>query len=95
MRASNTAKTVVVVLWFAFAFVTWNVVFDRHVYVSAVRFTQEQIQRHQRGERVSSIEEAFTPQLRVAALQASMWGGAALAVGLALAGVVLRRGKDA
>jgi hypothetical protein len=93
MRVS-TAKKTALVLWIAFAFVTWNVVFDRHVYVAAVRFTQQQIARHQRGEQVSSIEEAFTPELGRAALRASAWGGAVLVVGIVLAGAAARRTRN-
>lgn len=83
MRGS-TGVRVALALWAAFAFVTWNVVFDRHVYVAAVQFTQEQIQRHQRGEQVSSIEDAFAPQLGHAAARATIWGGAVLALGVLL-----------
>lgn len=89
----DTARTVALLLWLAFAFVTWNVVFDRHVYVAAVRFTQEQIQRRERGEAVSSIEEAFTPEVGRAARQASVWGGAVLVVGLALLQRATRRAR--
>jgi hypothetical protein len=88
----NTARKTALVLWAAFAFVTWNVVFDRHVYVAAVQFTQAQIRSHQRGERVSSIESAFTPQLGHAARQATLWGGAVLVTGLLLIVFVDRRG---
>jgi hypothetical protein len=92
MRGSS--KTVALVLWAAFAVVTWNVVFDRHVYVAAVRFTQQQIQRHEDGEQVSSIEEAFTPEIGRAALRASVWGGAILAAGVALAQWAGRRARN-
>jgi len=92
MRGS-TARTVAIVLWVTFAFVTWNAVFDRHVYVAAVRFTQEQIRRQQRGEQVSSIEEAFAPELRRAAERASIWGGGVLASGLALTAWAARRAR--
>jgi hypothetical protein len=87
----KTAKRVALTLWVAFAFVTWNVVFDRQVYVAAVRFTQQQIQRQQRGEQVSSIGEAFTPELSRAALRASGWGGAVLVIGLTLTALAARR----
>jgi hypothetical protein len=80
----NGGRTVALLLWLAFAVVAWNVVFDRQVYLAAVHFTQEQIQRHSRGEPVSSIEEAFTPELDRAARRASAWGGAILATGAAL-----------
>jgi hypothetical protein len=90
MRVSAATK-VALILWAAFAFVTWNVVFDRQVYLAAVQFTEQQIQRRQRGERVSSIEEAFTPELGRAARQASMWGGAVLVAGVLLTVLAERR----
>jgi hypothetical protein len=80
-------------LWAAFAFVTWNVVFDRHVYVAAVEFTREQIQRYERGEQVSSIEEAFTPQVGRAAARASVWGASVLAAGVVLLVLVERAAR--
>jgi hypothetical protein len=83
MRDSHSWK-VALALWAAFAVVTWNVVFDRHVYVAAVQFTQQQIQRHERGEQVSSIAEAFTPQLGHAAARATLWGGVVLVTGVLL-----------
>jgi len=90
----NGSKRAALILWAAFAFVTWNVVYDRNVYVAAVRYTQQQIQRHQRGEQVSSIEEAFTPELGRAALRASAWGGAVLLVGVALTALAARRTRN-
>jgi hypothetical protein len=93
MQAS-TARRTALVLWMAFAFVIWNVIFDRHVYVAAVRFTQQQIERHERGEQVSSIEEAFTPEVGRAALRASLWGGTVLAIGIVLTGAAARRTRS-
>jgi hypothetical protein len=78
-------------LWAVFAFVLWNVVFDRKVYESAVHFTQEQIARQQRGEAVASIESAFMPEVAQAALTASAWGGAAFVGSLVLIALVDRR----
>ena len=79
------------VLWAVFAFVVWNVVFDRRVYESSVRFTQEQIQAFQAGQPVASIDSAFRPQVRQAALEASAWGGSVLAAGFVLTMVVARK----
>jgi hypothetical protein len=93
MRVSR-GQRVALALWAAFAFVTWNVVFDRHVYVTSVRYTQEQIRRHDRGERVSSIEEAFTPELGSAARRATMWSVAVLGVGVVLVLFLSRPTRD-
>jgi hypothetical protein len=70
--------------WVVFAFVTWNVVFDRQVYIAAVHFTQQQIERYQQGQPVSSIAAAFSPRVGDAAVHASLWGGSLLAAGLLL-----------
>ena len=79
------------ILWAVFAFVVWNVVFDRRVYEFSVRFTQQQIQAFQAGQPVASIETAFRPQVRRAALEASAWGGSVLAAGFVLTMVLSRR----
>ena len=84
MRGSR-GRRITLIVWAVFAFVTWNVVFDREVYLAAVEFTQEQIERYQRGETVSSIDAAFSPRVTRAAGRASAWSGAVLAVGAALA----------
>lgn len=74
----------VICLWLGFAFVTWNVVFDREVAVAGVAFTREQVLRYQQGQHVSSIDDAFSPYVRGAALTASAW-----AVGVLTCGAVL------
>jgi hypothetical protein len=89
MRGSR-ARLVTLTVWAVFAFVTWNVVFDRQVYLAAVEFTAQQVERYQRGEAVASIDAAFSPRVGRAAWQASAWGGAVLAVGAALAALVGR-----
>jgi hypothetical protein len=81
MRDNGRAALIV---WAVFAFVAWNVVFDRQVYVASMQFTQAQIERYQAGQPVSSIESAFRPQVRQAAWRASTWAGAVLAAGFFL-----------
>jgi hypothetical protein len=93
MRAKS-GRTIALLLWAAFAVVTWNVVFDRYLYIAAVRFTQAQIQRYERGEQVSSIQRAFTPELGRAAIRASAWGGAVFATGAALTQWAARRVRN-
>ena len=87
----SKAARVALSIWAAFAFVTWNVVFDRQVYLAGVRFTEQQIERQQRGEAVASIDTAFEPGLGGAALRASVWGGAVLVAGVALTALVFRK----
>jgi hypothetical protein len=84
-----TNRRLVLALWIVFAFVTWNVVFDRRVAVAAIEFTRDQVGRHERGEPVLFIEDAFTPRVRTAALEASLYAGAVLAAG----GLVHFRGR--
>ena len=83
----RVSRRAALAIWAASAFVTWNVVFDRQVNLAAVEFTQQQIERHGRGEPVRTIGEAFSPRLRDAALVASAWGAAVLATGV----LVVRR----
>lgn len=79
----------VIALWLAFAFVTWNVVFDRRTADAAHRFTRDQIVRYQQGVPVVPIERGFSPQLRPAALQASLYAGVVLVCGA----VAIRRSR--
>jgi hypothetical protein len=71
----------------------WNVVFDRRVYEHSVKFTQQQIQNFQAGQPVASIEAAFRPRVRQAALEASAWGGSVLAAGFVVTMVLTRKGQ--
>jgi len=66
-------RGVVIALWVAFAFVSWNVIFDRHVATAAIEFTREQILRYQQGTATTSIDVGFSPRVREAALRASLW----------------------
>jgi hypothetical protein len=77
-------RRTVVILWLVFAFVTWNVVFDREVAVASLAFTREQVVRYQQGQPVTSIDEAFSPHVRAAALQASVWTATVLVLGAAV-----------
>ena len=87
----SVSRRAALVIWAACAFVTWNVVFDRHVNFAAVEFTQQQIERHARGEPVRTISEAFNPRVRDAALVASAWGAAVLATGVLVIRLAARR----
>lgn len=68
-------------LLLALAFVTWNVVFDRSVWLAAAAFTRDNVERHQRGETVPTIEAGYRPQVRQAALRASAWAAGVLVLG--------------
>jgi hypothetical protein len=84
-------RGVVIALWLVFAFVTWNVVFDRYVATDAVEFTREQIVRRQQGEPVTSIHEGFTPRVGRAAIRASLWTMPIVAAGAVAAFLTFRR----
>jgi hypothetical protein len=82
--ADVVKRRTVVLLWLAFAFVTWNVVYDREVAVASLAFTRDQVVRYQQRQPVISIDEGFSPHVRAAALRASGWAGAVLALGAAI-----------
>jgi len=85
-----TLRRIAVALWLAFAFVTWNVAFDRSVADAAHAFTREQIKRYEEGAAVVPIEVGFSPQLRPAALRATIYAGAVLLCGA----VVIARSRQ-
>lgn len=64
---------VVIALWLTFAFVAWNVIYDRQVTTAAVEFAREQILVYQNGGRPASLHAGFSPRVREAALGASLW----------------------
>ena len=86
-----TRLGVVAALWAVFAFVTWNVIFDRHVNVAAVEFTRDQVLRYQNGATPISIHNGFSPSVREAALQATLWVVPILGVGALTTLVSFRR----
>jgi hypothetical protein len=86
-----TRRAVVATLWAVFAFVTWNVMFDRQVNVAAVEFTRDQILRHQNGTTLISIHDGFSPRVREAVLQATLWVVPILLVGALTVFIPFRR----
>jgi hypothetical protein len=84
-------RGVVTVLWLVFAFVAWNVIFDRLVADAAAEFTQQQVRRQQAGETLTTIHDGFSPRVREAAVQASLWTAPILVVGAAVIHFSFRR----
>ena len=82
---------VVAALWAVFAFVTWNVLFDRQVHVAAVEFTRDQVLRSQHGAPLISLHDGFSPRVSDAARQATLWVVPILAVGAVATVVSFRR----
>jgi hypothetical protein len=76
-----TRVGLVAALWAAFAFVTWNVIFDQRVHLAAEEFTREQVVRYQNRTTTISIHEGFSPRVRDAALHATLWVVPILGVG--------------
>ena len=93
MRGKRQSRRVALIVWAGLAFVTWNVVFDRQVYVAGVQFTRQQVERHQQGAAVTTLEAGFRPRVREAVGRASLWSGAVLAVGILLVTVADRRAR--
>jgi len=77
----RTNKRTALALWFAFAFATWNVVFDRGVALAGTEFTRDQILRYETGAPLASVDDTFRPRVRAAALHASAWGTAIFVAG--------------
>ena len=75
-------RRLAIVLWITFAFVTWNVVFDRGVADAAVELSRDQIARYQQGLPVASIDARFRPRVRRAAVTATLYAAAILACGV-------------
>ena len=78
------ARRVEIVGWAVFAFVAWNVAFDRDVAVAGSEFARQQIVRYQQGQPVQTIDQAFTPRVHGAALRATGWAALVAAAGTAV-----------
>ena len=81
--------------WLVLGFVVWNVLFDRQVALAAVAFTREQTRQHEQGLTLVTIDEGFGPEVRAAAVRATGYAGALVAVGAALTLMVQRRSRRA
>ena len=86
-------RRIEIVCWAAFAFVAWNVAFDREVAVAGSEFARQQILRYGQGQPVQSIGDAFTPHVRSAALMATGWAGLVAAAGAAVIALGSRRSR--
>ena len=86
-----TNRAILIALWAAFAFVAWNVIFDRLVWTAAMDFTREQVTQYQAGHPVTSIHAGFSPRVGDAALRAALWTLPIIAAGAAAAYFSFRR----
>jgi hypothetical protein len=73
-----------VLAWLAFAFVAWNVMFDRGNYVAGVQFAQTSIELHQQGRQPLTIADGYQPLVRASAARATLGAAVILVAGLAL-----------
>jgi hypothetical protein len=87
-------KGLAVALWLTLAFVTWNVVFDRSVFLAGSQFTRDNVERWQRGDAVPTIETAYRPHVRRAAIRASGWAASVLIIGAVTLVVTSRKTQD-
>ena len=87
---SRSAKTAMA-LWFFLAIVVFNVRFDWQVRAANHAFVRSQIVRHQQGQPTLTINEAFRPMVRRAAVDGAAWL-MAIAVTGAAAVLVAARG---
>jgi hypothetical protein len=78
-----TRRRVVIALWLVFVCVAWNVTFDRLVGTAATEFTRDQVMQYQTGQPGPSIHDGFSPRVRGAAWQASLWTLPIVAAGVA------------
>ena len=71
-------------LWVLLAIVVFNVTFDWNTRMAGHAFIRQQLDRHQHGRAIVTINDGFRPMVRQAALDSSRWlvlitlGGAAL-----------------
>jgi hypothetical protein len=64
---------VALVLWCLLAIVVFNVRFDWKMRMAGHAFVAAQLEQRQRGMRVPTINDAFRPKVREAALEAGQW----------------------
>jgi len=68
-------------LWLLLAVVVFNVRFDWQARIAGHAFVRSQIVRAQQGQPTLSIDDAFRPMVREAAVDASVWLIAVVGVG--------------
>ncbi len=70
------------VLWVIFSAVLWNVIFDVHVQLAAIRYVTEQ-QQYQLGHaRRTSVAAVMEPAVSAGVRNATLWSGLVALAGL-------------
>ena len=72
---------VALVAWGAFAVVVWNVTFDWAVDREAFAFVRAQAARQAQGVPLATLNEAFRPRVRQAAVRSTGWTVLVLVLG--------------
>jgi hypothetical protein len=83
-----------VVLWLVFAFVVWNVVFDRMVVLAGRRYSHDAVTLYRSTGRYLLIDDVMRPAVVHAVRVASAVGGGTAVVGLMLVGIAANREKS-
>ena len=77
-------------LWLLFCVVLWNVIFDVHVQLAAIRYVAEQQHRMGYGAR-QSIARMMDPAIAAGFRNATVWSGLAAVGGLVAIAATARR----
>jgi hypothetical protein len=85
------AVTVAVILWLVFAFVVWNLIFDRVLVVAGRQYSHDAVVLYRDTGRYLLIDDVMRPAVRHAASLASMVAGGIVIVALVVIRVAARR----
>ena len=89
----TTRARLAIALWAVFGFAVFNVTFDWQTRMAGVEFAGSQLRRHAAGQSLPTINEAFRPRVRAAALRSSGWMGLILGTGAVATAVASRTSK--
>lgn len=87
------AVTVAVVLWLVFAFLVWNVIFDRLIVLAGRRYSHDATVYFRATGKYLLIDDVMRPAIRNGVLVASLSAGAIAVVALVL--IRLAAARDA
>ena len=87
----RTSARTALALWFLLAIVVFNVRFDWQVRAANHAFVRSQIVRHQQGQPTLTINDAFRPMVRQAAIDGATWLASIAALGALLTFAAARR----
>ncbi len=79
-----------IVLWLVFAFLVWNVIFDRIIVLAGRRYSYDATLAFRAGHYLR-IDDVMRPAITHGVRAASLWAGALLVAGLVLIRVAAAR----